>query len=103
MNGCFQIWTVRRWTSDREGSLHVVGHASRNSQEGDGVGVKVFLDGKELFTKMLPPASTADFDLTVEITKGSRLDFVVTPGPALDPNFDYTGFQVVISASAKAQ
>jgi hypothetical protein len=87
---------VRRWTSDRTATLHIVGHASRESKEGDGVGIKVFIDGKELFSKLVAPASTADFDLNTAIARGSRLDFVVTPGPALDANYDATGFRITI-------
>lgn len=96
INGSFQGWTVRRWTSDRTATLHIVGHASRESKEGDGVGIKVFIDGKELFSKLVAPASTADFDLNTAIARGSRLDFVVTPGPALDANYDATGFRITI-------
>jgi hypothetical protein len=96
INGCFQGWTVRRWTSDRAATLHITGHAGRASKEGDGVGIKVFIDGKELFSKLLPPAAATAVDLTTPVNKGSRLDFVVTPGPGLDANFDATDFRVTI-------
>ncbi len=100
INGSFQGWTVRRWTSDRAGTIHIAGHASRDSKEGDGVEIKVFVDGKELFSKLLPPGAATDLDLTTPVNKGSRLDFVVTPGPALDATFDSTGWRISISAVA---
>ena len=91
-----QVWTVRRWTSNHSGPIHIVGKASRTNKNGDGVGVKVLLDGKELFNKLLPPASETEIDLSSTVKKGSRVDFVVTPGPGLDTNSDSTGFHVAI-------
>jgi hypothetical protein len=91
-----QGWTVRRWTSDRSGLIHVVGHAGHGDTHGDGVCVKVFLDGKEVFTKLLSHKSETNIDLNATVAKGSRLDFVVTPGPGVDASYDATGFRVTI-------
>ena len=49
------LCTRLRWTSDQSGPLHVLWPAKCDAAGGDGVGVKVFLDGKELFSKLLPP------------------------------------------------
>jgi hypothetical protein len=99
INGCFQGWAVRRWTSDRTATLHITGHASRDSKDGDGVGIKLFIDGKESYAKLLAPASATDFDLSAAVHKGSLLDFVVTPGPGLDATFDSTGIHITISSA----
>ena len=55
------------------------------------------MDGKELFNKLVPPASSTDIDLSVPITNGSRVDFVVTPGTTLDANYDATEFHAIIA------
>ena len=100
-SGGKQGWAVRRRTSDFAGAVHVVGRAGRGHKSGDGVGVKVFLDGKELLSRMLPPQSKADIDLSPTVRKGSRLDFVVTPGPGADSSYDATAFRVSILARPK--
>lgn len=101
VNGCFQGWTVRRWTSDRAGEVHIAGHVASHSAEGDGICFKVFVDGKELFSKTLSPKAEADIDLASKLNKGSRIDFAVTPGPALDANYDNAQYKVSISAVGK--
>ena len=92
INGSFQGWTVRRWTSDRTATLHITGHASRDSKEGDGVIIKVFVDGKELVSKPVAPASTVDLDLTTPVIKGSRIDFMSPRAPASTPPSIPQGF-----------
>jgi hypothetical protein len=67
-----QGWTVRRWTSDRAGPIRIRGQASRGAN-GDGTAVKVFLDGKELLSRMLSPKGSATIDLKADVRNGSRL------------------------------
>ena len=69
--------------------------------KGDGIGCKVFLDGKELFSKLLAPKTGAEIDLSPAVRKGSRLDFIITPGPGLDSSFDSTGFRITILTAPK--
>jgi hypothetical protein len=90
-----QGWAVRRWTSDYRGAVRIVGSANRG-KNGDGVTCKIFIDGKEIYGTFLPPKSTEQIDLMGTVQQGSRVDFVVTPGPALDSSFDSTGFRATI-------
>ena len=60
------------------------------------MGVKVFADGKELFSRLLAVNSSADIDLTPTVAKGTKLDFVTTPGPAIDTNYDLVSWRVAI-------
>ena len=83
------VWAVRRYRSDVAGPVHVRGAFSRDGK-GDGAGACILLDGKPVFEALLPPGARqrAEFDLSVRLPAGGRLDFVVTPGPALDINDD---------------
>ncbi len=90
-----QGWAVLRWTSDRSGPVHVVARP-HGAGQGDGVGVRVFADGKELFSRLLPPDASADIDLTPTVAQGTRLDFVITPGPGTDTNYDLVHWRVSI-------
>ncbi len=94
-----QGWAVLRWTSDRDGSVHILA-TPRAPTQGDGIGVKVFADGKELFSQLLPIKTTAAIDLTPTVSKGTRLDFVVTPGPGTDINYDSVSWRISILTPA---
>ena len=101
-----QGWAVLRWTSDRSGLVRITA-SPRASAPGDGIGVKVFAEGRELFSQLLPPATGAKIDLTTEVSAGTRLDFVVTPGAGTDTNFDNVDWNISIltmpSRSSEAQ
>jgi hypothetical protein len=90
-----QGWAVGRWTSERAGPIRIRGQATRGAN-GDGTAVKVFLDGRELFSRALAPKGSATIDLEATVRNGSRLDFVVTPGPGSDASFDATAFRATI-------
>jgi len=90
-----QGWAVRRWTSPISGLIHIVGQVRRLAQ-GDGVGVQVYLDGNKIFSRMLTPDSSTTIDLNLVVEKAARLDFVVTPGPGLDANYDATSEEIMI-------
>lgn len=83
------VWAVRSYRADEAGPVQVRG-AFRRHGKGDGAGACILLDGTPVFEALLPPGTgqRADFDLSVPLRAGSRLDFVVTPGPALDINHD---------------
>jgi hypothetical protein len=61
--------------------------------------VRILLDGKTVFEAQLTHSGTrqADFDLRVAVQRGGRIDFVVTPGPALDITDDAVGLQAWVS------
>ena len=92
------VWAVRRYRSPDAGPLWVRGRFTRQGR-GDGSGVRILLDGKTVFEAQLTHSGTrqADFDLRVAVSRGGRLDFVVTPGPALDITDDAVGLQAWVS------
>ena len=98
LNGV-QGWAVLRWTSDRDGPVHITA-APQASTQGDGIGVKVFADGRELFSRLLPVKGAADIDLTTTVSRGTKLDFIVTPGPGLDTNYDFVRWRIAILTKA---
>lgn len=90
-----QGWSVRRWTSTVDGPVHILAKLTTNTQ-GDGCGFKVFIDGKEVYSKLLGPKMKETVDLQPTVQKGTRIDFVVTPGPGTDANYDNGGFRVQV-------
>jgi len=95
-----QGWAIRRWTSTVDGPIHVLAKLT-TSVQGDGCGFKVFLDSRELYNKLLPVKAKDTIDLALTVTKGARLDFVATPGPATDTSYDVAGFRIQILTVAK--
>ncbi len=95
------VWTVRRWQSNASGAARITGTASRAAGAGgDGTGVKVLVDGREIFSQIVgapgEPA-TVNFDLPVTLQAGTRVDFAVTPGPGVNIDFDDLTFTAHIS------
>jgi hypothetical protein len=91
-----QLWTIRRWTSDFSGPIHLLCHVSRGDPHGDGISVKVFLDGKLLHSEPFLPKESKDIDLTFDVNKGSQVDLAVTPGPKTDTLYDGTSFRATL-------
>ncbi len=90
-----QGWAVLRWSSDRSGRVRVTA-SPRASVQGDGIGVKVYADGRELFGQLLPPGTSAAIDVVTEVSQGTRLDFVVTPGAGTNVDFDHVDWNISI-------
>jgi hypothetical protein len=91
-------WSVRRWQSPVAGRVHLQG-SFRHDRQGDGVGGRILVDGVQVFEALLGgPAYPAEapFDLRVPVTVGSVVDFAVTPGPAVNIDFDATPFNATI-------
>jgi hypothetical protein len=70
----------------------------RCGPKGDGVGVKVLLDGRELFSESAggPNQAVARFDAQEDLAAGALLDFAVYPGPRGNVSFDATEVAVTI-------
>ena len=104
VDGASQVKAVRRWTSTLAGSVHLVGDFQGETQ-GDGVGVAILVDGKAALARTLIGGTAAlaeNFDLSVPVSVGSTIDFVVDDGPANDMNYDATAFAVQIRATGIA-
>jgi hypothetical protein len=95
------VWAVRRWSAPRGGKIRITGVATRSAEKGDGTAVMILQDGKPLWRQSLGGPGEADhqaFSLTAEVRPGTKLDFVTTPGPAVDMTDDFTAFDVEIGA-----
>lgn len=95
-----QGWAIRRWTSTVNGKVHIVARITTGTQ-GDGCGFKVFVDGKEMFSKLLPAKGKDTIDLIQEVRTGTKVDFVATPGPGTDTSFDNAGYRIQILTPSK--
>lgn len=105
-NGGQPIWAVRRWRSPLAATARITGQATRIGDGGDGTGVKIFVDGLEIFSQLLGAPGggpkDASFDLRVPLRAGATVDFAVTPGPGVDMNFDATEFRAQITVPQAA-
>ena len=102
-DGSVPVWAVRRWTSNAAGTAHLTGTANHATDGGDGTGVKVFVDGQEVFSATVgaPGGTTAAaFDLHVPVAVGSTADFVTTPGPGTNIDFDAVDYRAQITLPA---
>jgi hypothetical protein len=92
------VWAVRRWVALRDARVQVTGEVSRRAgAAGDGSGVMVLVDGRPVWQKLLGgPGRITETRFAIDLTlsAGTKLDFVTTPGPAANTNFDATSFRV---------
>ena len=87
-------WAIRRWVSNFAGSVSVSGVLSRGSG-GDGVNIRIFVDGIEVYNRYLSPNQSITYNLpNVALKVGSKLDFTVNQ--AGENNFDATLFTSAI-------
>jgi Glycosyl hydrolase catalytic core len=92
------VAAVRRWTSSAAARIRVDARF-RCGAKGDGVRVKVLLDGREAFSGVIggPHAASAQFNSVEAVAPGGHIDFAVFPGPHGNANFDATEVSVTIS------
>ena len=92
------VAAVRRRTIDRGGRFRIIARFRCGSQ-GDGVGVKVLLEGRELFSETIGGGRpvVSQFDSVRTVPPGGRIDFAVFPGPRGNADFDATEVTVTIA------
>jgi hypothetical protein len=92
------VAAVRRWTSSAGGRVGITARFHCGPR-GDGVGVKVFLGGQELFSDTIGGGhpATSRFNSNQTLRPGSGLDFAVFPGPRGNADFDATEISVTIA------
>ncbi len=81
------LWAIRRWVSDYAGPAILEGQIVRGAN-GDGVGVRMFVDGAEVFNQRVMPSQTLNYRVPVTLQVGSRVD--VTVNRWGDSNYDAT-------------
>ena len=86
---------VRRWVSDVEGKLGLVGYFHNTSANGDGTNGRIFLNDSEVIA-LYTDGTRQDFNLFLDIKTGDKLDFIVDWGNADDSANDNTTFEVSI-------
>ena len=96
-SGSTPVAAVRRWTSTLAGAIRLSG-SFRVDPGGDGVRVRIFIDGQLIYTANLGPATSilGRFDLTRTVSPGTRIDFAVDPGAGGSINHDATQTSITI-------
>lgn len=93
------VWAVRRWKSPVDGTVRIVGSIRRSSSRGDGSQARILVGGAEVFSADLGSGdrrSELEYDLRLQVSKGTILDFAVTPGPGSDIHYDATSLTAQI-------
>jgi hypothetical protein len=94
-------YVVRRWISEINGPLHLVGTISEGGECGDGVDLRVYVDGNEVATYVNVFGMTVPFAVNVEAQIGSTIDFAVGPNATSD-SCDGFGFSVKVMQNTLA-
>ena len=96
----YQVWTVRRWLSNVMATARIRGTIIRASPSGDGTGARIYVDGSLVYSTTLSGTgvgATVNFSFTTPLQTGSKVDFILTPGPGTDVDYDYVDFRAQIS------
>lgn len=98
--GKVPVSAVRRWVSTYSGQVRVRG-SFRVGTQGDGVGVRILVDGQAVYAAALGRATSivGAFDFTCPVRTGSTLDFAVDPGPGTDINYDATQLTAAVETA----
>ena len=89
-------WSVRRWVSDKTGTLSLGGNLSAfNTVNGNGTVGHIFVDGIEVFNQYISGTDAVGIDylFDVNINTGSIIDFAIDPFDS-DGRYDATNFTV---------
>jgi hypothetical protein len=87
-------WAIRRWVSNVAGRASLSGVLSRGGG-GDGVNVRIFVDGNEVYNQNLSPNQSMDYNVRhVALKVGTKIDFTVNR--ADESSFDATNFTLTI-------
>jgi hypothetical protein len=88
-------WTIRRWVSNVTGMVTLSGITSRGDG-GDGVNIRIFVDGREVYSRHLAPGEAIDYRVPdVVVYVGSKIDFTVSQGG--ESSFDVTQFTSLVT------
>lgn len=91
-------WAVRRWVSTVSGSITISGHVGKVMPWGanwkGGCEALIVVDGKTMFSAPMDDRGE-DYSITVTVGIGSRVDFLIGPGPSVG----VTKFTVTIRAT----
>ena len=79
-------WAIRRWESDVVGLVRITGAASKSSSGGNGVDVRILVDGVQAYAQYVAgtDAVGVSFTLSATVAVGSAIDFVLEPHDSND-------------------
>lgn len=69
-------WAIRRWASNYAGAVKLEGEVERFAN-GDGVGIKIFVDGAEIYSKSVLPSTALTYSVPATLKAGSLVDFTL--------------------------
>ncbi len=93
-------WAIRRYTSEFSGQAHIAGTISNAS--GDGTVARIIVDGVEVFYRHVQNA-TYEYSVNAEVQLGSKVDFVIDPGPTGNDGADSTTFTARVVSNVLAE
>lgn len=70
---------VKRWVATINGPIQIYGHVARKDTQGNGVIIRIRLNGRTLWAYRLAPKDTSGtgYDIVTTVAVGSTVDFVV--------------------------
>jgi hypothetical protein len=97
------IAAVRRWNSREGGAVRVRARFTHVGKQGDGVGVRVLVDGRFRYSEHIggqrPPSCEFDFECT--LARDGFIDFAVDPGPGGSPDYDATRVSIFLQPDTR--
>ncbi len=90
---------IRRWQSPVDGTVRVSGSfVDGDPGGGDGILVTIRKNGTQIFTQDVPNGGQSPFNLTLPVTRGEQLDFVINR--KANPSYDSTVFSASLQFTA---
>ena len=90
-------WAARRWTSNYTGTVNLSGSFyDRDGGCGDGVHVRIFKNGIQVYEFLNVPTFSNTYDFDIEVVPGDFIDFAIDP--KFDAGCDDTHFTAEITA-----
>ncbi len=98
--GGFQA-PIRRWVSEFSGIARITGLMQHPGGCGDGVTFQIFVDGIEVYTKILS-ASSLEYTVNIPVQAGQAVDFYTDAGPSGTDGCDSFTYTARITGDALA-
>lgn len=93
-------WTVRRYVSEFTGPARFVGNLSDGAECGDGVALRIYVEGVLVYSKSTFSSVPVEFLAESNLQAGQRVDFVITP--LANDSCDGHSFNVKVFSGALA-